>query len=269
MSAALLRLLTIAGSDSGGGAGLQADLKTFAAHGAFGMSVATAITAQNTRGVRARLDLAPELVLAQLEAVLEDLPPAAIKIGMLGSASVVAAVAGKLRPLARTVPIVVDPVLIAGSGDPLLDADALAVLVAELLPLATVITPNLPEAERLAGRAASPAELALDLARIAPTLVKGGHARGEEVEDVLAVGSRIERFRHRRLRPDKVHGTGCTLASALAVELARGRDVREAAVRAIDYVQRAIVGSRRLGQGQWVLLHPPEASEHQPDTGRH
>jgi hydroxymethylpyrimidine/phosphomethylpyrimidine kinase len=261
VGAAPLRLLTIAGSDSGGGAGLQADLKTFAAHGTFGMSVVTAITAQNTCGVRARLDLAPELVMAQLEAVLEDLPPAAIKIGMLGSAAVVVAVAQRLRPLARTVPIVVDPVLIAGSGDPLLDADAVAVLVGELLPLATVITPNLPEAERLAGRAAPTAELALDLARIAPSLVKGGHAAGEEIEDVLAVGSHSERFRHQRLRPDKVHGTGCTLASALAVELARGRDVREAALRAIAYVRRAIAGSRRLGRGQWVLLHPPEEPE--------
>ncbi|MGH9464731.1 MAG: bifunctional hydroxymethylpyrimidine kinase/phosphomethylpyrimidine kinase [Thermoanaerobaculia bacterium] len=253
-----LRLLTIAGSDSGGGAGLQADLKTFAAHGAFGMSVVTAVTAQNTCGVRARLDLPPLLVTRQLEAVLEDLPPAAIKVGMLGSAGVVAAVAAGLRPLARTVPIVVDPVLVAGSGDPLLDADAVEVLRAELLPLATVITPNLLEAERLAGRAAAAEELALELAKTVPTLVKGGHGAGPELEDVLAVGSRSERFRHARLRPDSVHGTGCTLAAALAVELARGRELPGAVASAIAYVQRAIAGSRRLGRGQWVLLHPPE-----------
>ncbi len=253
-----LRLLTIAGSDPGGGAGLQADLKTFAAHGVFGMSVVTAVTAQNTQAVRARLDLSPGLVGDQIDAVLEDLRPAAIKIGMLGSAAVAGAVAGRLRPLAGTVPIVLDPVLLAGGGEPLLDADAITVLITELLPLVTVVTPNLPEAVRLAGHEGSAEQLASELAGLAPTLVKGGHGTGREVVDVLAVGSHSEQFRHRRLRTEKVHGTGCTLAAALAVQLARGRSLAEGTALAIEYVQRAIAGSRRLGAGQWVLLHPAE-----------
>lgn len=253
-----LRLLTIAGSDSGGGAGLQADLKTFAAHGSFGMSVVTSVTAQNTLGVWSRFDLAPDLVVAQLDAVLTDLPPAAIKLGMLGSAEVVAAVAGRLRSLAGTVPVIVDPVMIAGSGDPLLDPEAVELLISEIFPLATLVTPNLPEARALAGRDAPAATLAAKLSSHAPMLVKGGHADGADVEDILAVEGRLHRFSNPRLRAERVHGAGCTLAAAAAVYLARGTSLPAAAARAIAYVQRAIAGSRRLGAGSWVLLHPDE-----------
>ena len=256
-----LCLLTIAGSDSGGGAGVQADLKTFAAHAAYGLSVVTSITAQNTLGVTDRFDLPATLVDRQLAAVLDDLPVDAIKIGMLGGGAIARVVARRLDGPFADVPVVLDPVLLAGSGDPLLDEEAFEVLTGELFGRATVATPNLPEARALAGVDGEPAVLGRALARSGrAVLVKGGHGTDEMVEDVLVLGEDVHRFRHRRLRSGKVHGTGCTLSAALAVRLARGDELTAAVAGAIGYVRRAIEGSLRLGRGQWVMTHPPETT---------
>lgn len=248
------RVLTIAGSDSGGGAGIQADLKTFAAHGVYGMSVVTALTAQNTVGVFAVHAAPPEFVAAQIDAVLEDLEPDAIKIGMLADASIAAAVAERLQSWSRG-PIVLDPVMIAASGDPLLTAEAVAVLRERLMPLAAVVTPNLPEAERLAGRAAATLEERRDLAAElgAATgralLLKGGHAPGDEIVDLLWHEGTVDAFTHPRIATRAGHGTGCTLSSAIAARLARGERLQEASARAIEWLAVALREAEPIGRG--------------------
>jgi len=259
----LPRLLTIAGSDSGGGAGIQADLKTFAAHGAFGMSVVTAVTAQDTRGVRAVHEVPPEVVQAQLDAVLEDLGVDAVKIGMLGGAAVTRVVAERLASV--SVPIVLDPVMVAKGGAPLLRDDAVAVLRDQLLPLATVVTPNLPEAERLTGLPVRTDAERLAAARVlaaalrcagAAVLLKGGHAEANgDVVDLLVSGTSVERFTHPRQRTRATHGTGCTLSAAIAARLARGEELRVAVAGAIDYVQRAMAAAPGFGSGHGPLWH--------------
>lgn len=236
--------LTIAGSDSGGGAGIQADLKTFEAHGIFGTSVLTVITAQNTRGVRAAQVLPPELVTAQLEAVLEDFPVAAVKTGALGSAAVVRAVADVLR--GRDLPLVVDPVLLAKSGDPLLAPEAVRVLLEDLLPLATLVTPNLPEARVLFGSPDSSAW---------PLLLKGGHAEGETVTDELRTPEAQLRLTAPRQHTRHTHGTGCTLSAAITAHLARGLALVDAVREAHAYVQAALRAAPRLGAGHGPLGH--------------
>lgn len=236
--------LTVAGSDSGGGAGIQADLRTFGAHGVFGTSALTLVTAQNTLGVRAVQVLPPELVRAQMEAVLSDFPVAAVKTGALGSADVVRAVAGALR--GRGLPVVVDPVLLSKSGHALLDARAVRVLVDELLPLATLITPNLPEAEALFGPQLPPL----------PLLLKGGHAEGEAVTDELRCGGTSLRLRAPRQPTRHTHGTGCTLSAAIAANLARGLALTEAVEAAHRYVQAAIRAAPGLGAGHGPLGQP-------------
>jgi len=250
--------LTIAGSDSGGGAGIQADLKTFAALGAHGLSALTAITAQNTRSVRAIHPVPLKHLRAQLEALFEDFPIGAVKTGMLGDAKTTRCVA---RELANRKPawLVVDPVMIATSGARLLDRDAIRVLRNELIPLADVLTPNLPEAEALLGikvKTARDAEHAaqalLDLGARA-VLLKGGHARGREVLDLFADARGTLEFRHPRLNI-RAHGTGCTLSAALAANLAKGASPRVAARRATDFVQRALRGSFRPGGGDLRVL---------------
>lgn len=263
------RLLTIAGSDSGGGAGIQADLKTFAAHGVYGMSVVTAITAQNTVAVTAIHDVPEAVVAAQIDAVFEDIGVDAVKIGMLSSAELVSAVAARLRHHRPKI-VVLDPVMIAKSGDALLAESAIAALVGELLPLATIITPNLPEAERLTGLRGL--EQAPTMARIAAArlmqalvahperlsvLLKGGHGVGPEIEDLLVCGpgSEPEIFRHRRLVTSSTHGTGCTLSSALAARLALGDDLKRAAQGAIDYLHGAIAAAQPLGHGHGPVDH--------------
>jgi hydroxymethylpyrimidine/phosphomethylpyrimidine kinase len=253
------RLLTIAGSDSGGGAGIQADLKTFAAHGAYGMSVITALTAQNTREVRAVHEVPPEMVAAQIDAVLEDIGADAIKIGMLSSAGIIRAVADRLRfhLKDKKVPVVLDPVMIAKSGDRLLRADAVEALKAELLPLATLVTPNLPELEALTGlrvRTEGARRVAARglVAKGPAVLVKGGHAEGEEVVDLLVEkrrGWEIHRFAHPRLHTPSTHGTGCTLASAIAARLGAGERLRSAVAGAIDYLAGALAAAYPLGAG--------------------
>lgn len=250
------RLLTIAGSDSGGGAGIQADLKTFAAHGAYGMSVLAALTAQNTREVRAVHEVPPEMVAAQIDAVLEDIGADAVKIGMLASAAIIRAVADRLRVhLAGTaVPVVLDPVMVAKSGAALLRDDAVEALVSDLLPLCALVTPNLPELERLAGLPVGTEEerrgAAEALAGRGPAvLAKGGHAEGEEVVDLLLEGGRFHRFTHPRLHTRSTHGTGCTLSSAIAARLAFGEPLPRAAEGAIQYLQGAMAAAYPLGRG--------------------
>lgn len=234
--------LTIAGSDSGGGAGIQADLKTFEAHGVFGTSALTLITAQNTRGVHAVHTLDPELVVAQIEAVLNDFPVAAIKTGALGNAGIIRAVAAVLR--GRGLPVVVDPVLLAKSGDALLDADAVGVLKDELLPLATLITPNLPEAQDLFGL-----EIPADL----PLLLKGGHADGDTVTDELRTPEFQVLLHAPRQNTRHTHGTGCTLSAAITANLAMGLALPEAVRAAHAYVQAAIQSAPGLGRGHGPL----------------
>ena len=251
------RLLTIAGSDSGGGAGIQADLKTFAAHGAYGMSVIAALTAQNTREVRAVHEVPPEMVAAQIDAVLEDIGADAIKIGMLSSAGIIRAVADRLgvHLQGKAVPVVLDPVMIAKSGDRLLRADAIEALVKRLLPLATLVTPNIPELKALTGLSVRNEEerlfAAQILAMIGPAvLVKGGHAEGEEVVDLLLErDGRVHRFVHPRLHTPSTHGTGCTLSSAIAARLGAGEELPRAVAGAIDYLSGALAAAYPLGAG--------------------
>ncbi len=252
------RVLTVAGSDSGGGAGIQADLKTMLASGVHGMSVLAAVTAQNSLGVQGAWDLPVEAVLAQLDSVLDDIGVDAVKTGMLSSAALASAVAGRLATV--DAPLVVDPVGVSKHGDPLLQADAVEVLRRELVPLATVVTPNLPEVELLTGvhatreddlRTAADAVLALG-----PTwvLVKGGHLSGDAV-DLLSDGTAVHVFRSPRLDNRHTHGTGCTLASALASRLALGDGVPAAVAAAKDYVTGAIRGGFSLGSGIGPVDH--------------
>ncbi|MEA2559081.1 MAG: hydroxymethylpyrimidine/phosphomethylpyrimidine kinase [Acidobacteriota bacterium] len=252
------RLLTIAGSDSGGGAGIQADLKTFAAHGAYGMSAITALTAQNTLGVRAVYEVPPEIVAAQIDAVFEDIGVDAVKIGMLASAPIVRAVADRLR-FWKPLRVVLDPVMVAKSGDALLRDDAVEALLEELFPLCTVVTPNLPELERMTGKPAGQAA-AEELARRGPAvLAKGGHGEGQEVVDLLVVDGKghfiHHRFLHRRLATSSTHGTGCTLSSAIAARLGRGEELQWAVGGAIEYLQGAMKAAYPLGSGHGPVDH--------------
>lgn len=250
--------LTIAGSDSGGGAGIQADLKTFAALGVHGASAITALTAQNTRGVSGVHSVPIAHLRAELDAVFDDFPIGAVKTGMLGNALTVRCVA---RELARRKPawIVVDPVMIATSGARLLDPTAVRVLIGALIPLAHVLTPNLPEAEALLGttiRNARDAERAGEALRAMgaqAVLLKGGHGRGREAIDYWFDARGTLELRHPRL-PGHFHGTGCTLSSALAASLAQGAAPRTAARRAIAFVQRAMRGGFRTRRGGLVVL---------------
>jgi len=253
------RVLTIAGSDSGGGAGIQADLKTFAAHGVYGMSVLTAVTAQNTRAVTVVEALSPELVRAQIDAVFEDIRVDAVKIGMLANAGIIRAVAEGLR---RVQPphVVLDPVMVAKSGDPLLHEGAVAALAHELLPQATLITPNLPEAERLSRRPVGTEEERCASARHlgrhgVAVLVKGGHGAGDEVVDLLYADGAMHRYAHPRLHTSSTHGTGCTLSSAIAARLAQGDDLVDAVGGAIDYLHGAISAAYPVGGGQGPVDH--------------
>ena len=252
--------LTIAGSDSGGGAGIQADLKTFRAHHVHGLSVIAAITSQNTCGVTAVHSVPIKHIRSQIEAVFNDFPIAAVKTGMLGNAATVRLVARELR---RRKPawLVVDPVMIATSGSRLLDENAIDAMVNELIPLADVLTPNLPEAEALLGQPLHTARQLLnagDALRALGSqtvLLKGGHARGSEIVDRFFDERGLMEIRHARL-PREGHGTGCTLASAIAAELANGHTPRSAIRRATAYVHRALKRGYRPGGGPaYALRH--------------
>ena len=256
--------LTIAGSDSGGGAGIQADLKTFQRFGVFGTSAITAITAQNTRGVARWEAVSPDLVRAQINSVVEDLAPTAFKSGMLANAAVASAVAAAVRDhsLAN---YVLDPVMVATSGDVLFEADAIDVIRRELVPLAFLLTPNLHEAAILIGE---PIEDEDAMARAAEkmvremgaqaVLIKGGHLTSDDrVVDILYDGS-VRAFRGQRLATTSTHGTGCTLSAAITAQLATGESLHAAVRRSIDYVHRAIASAPGLGSGHGPLNHLAE-----------
>jgi len=252
--------LTIAGSDSGGGAGIQADLKAFAAHGVHGLSAIAALTAQHTRGVTAVQ--VPDLgfLRAQIDACFGDFRIPAVKLGMLANARVIHAVADALEHY-RPEHVVLDPVMIATSGARLLEADALEAMRTRLMPLASLVTPNLPEAELLLGHAIPDldamhaAAIELRSAGVAAVLLKGGHLEdgGSEVPDLLAGDGTVEVIRHPRLDLES-HGTGCTLASAVAANLALGKPLRLACIQASDYIHRALLGGYRPGKGDVVVL---------------
>jgi hydroxymethylpyrimidine/phosphomethylpyrimidine kinase len=255
------KALTIAGSDSGGGAGIQADLKTFSAFRVFGMSVVTAITAQNSVGVHGVHDVPPAFVAAQIDAVLDDFGTDAIKIGMLSSSAIVGAVAGRLAGRGDAPsPVVLDPVMIAKSGDALLQPDAREALSTRMLPLAYVVTPNLPEAGALAGMTVESEkdmeEAARRIHRLGPrhVLVKGGHLK-ESATDLLFDGRAFTRFAGAHLASTSTHGTGCTFSSAIAAGLARGRPLDAAVRDAKAYVTQTIREGFRPGRGVGVLRH--------------
>ncbi len=253
------RALTIAGSDSGGGAGIQADLKTFGAFGVYGLSVVTAVTAQNTVAVSAVHEIPAHMVTAQLDAVLDDIGVDAVKIGMLANAATIRAVAAGLDAHPG-LPVVLDPVMVAKSGDALLRDDAVEALVDLLVPRATVITPNLPEARRLTGLpVGSEAErirAAAVLAESGPAvLLKGGHGEGERLLDLLHERGEVHRFRHRRIETTSTHGTGCTLSAAIAAGLAAGRPLVESVREAIDYLHGAIAAAFPIGRGHGPVDH--------------
>lgn len=249
----LYTALTIAGSDSSGGAGIQADLKTFAALGVYGMSAITAVTAQNTCGVIAIAALDPSMVAAQIDAVFTDIPVGAVKIGMVANAGIAQAIADRLRYY-KVAHVVLDPVMVAKSGSSLLDPAAVDAVKELLLPLAEVVTPNLPEIAALVGFAVED-ETAMQRAaqalyRLGPrsVLVKGGHLAGEAV-DILYDGHEYRRFVSPRLQAVHTHGTGCTYSSAIAAGLARGLVLQEAVARAKEYVTGAIAHGFKLGHG--------------------
>jgi hydroxymethylpyrimidine/phosphomethylpyrimidine kinase len=251
--------LTIAGSDSGGGAGIQADLKTFSALGVYGMSVLTAITAQNTLGVTAVAEIPVDVITAQIDAVLSDIGADAIKTGMLSSAEIIETVADGIgrHKVAR---LVVDPVMVATSGDHLLRPDAVETLRSVLLPMATVATPNLPEAEVLLGRSVASVsemrEAARALVDLGPqsVIVKGGHLEGDAV-DVFYDGTEMLELSAKRIDTTSTHGTGCTLASAIAANLALGHGLSDSVRKAKAYLTEAIAHAYPVGQGHGPVHH--------------
>jgi hydroxymethylpyrimidine/phosphomethylpyrimidine kinase len=255
--------LTIAGSDSGGGAGIQADLKTFSALGVYGASVITALTAQNTLGVQGVHDAPAGFIRLQIESVLSDLDVRAVKIGMLSRASTIRAVADGLRALDH-VPVVLDPVMVAASGDPLLQASAVKALKTILLPTASIVTPNLHEAAALTGAplARSESEMlaqaeALHAAGARAVLLKGGHGEGADCVDILLTAYGTRRYSAPRIATGNVHGTGCTLSSAIAAGLARGWPLEKACEQAKAYITAAIAasGQLKIGRGRGPTHH--------------
>ncbi len=253
--------LTIAGSDSGGGAGIQADLKTFHQFGVFGTSVITAITAQNTLGVVDWTAVPLALIEQQIDAVAADLRPDAVKSGMLADAHVVDVVAQGLERH-RLTPYILDPVMVATSGDPLLADDAIAAVRERLVPRSTLVTPNLDEAAILVGTPITDVDSMTAAARhlvdelgAGAALVKGGHLPGEETVDVLYADDRVRLFRHPRIATTSTHGTGCTLSAAIAACMARGQSLQQAVETSLDYVHRAIATAPGLGGGNGPLNH--------------
>jgi hydroxymethylpyrimidine/phosphomethylpyrimidine kinase len=257
-------ILSIAGSDPSGGAGIQADLKTFATCGTYGMAALTALTAQNTQGVTGVQVVTPDFVALQIKAVFADIRVDAVKIGMIATAEIADAVAETLQPHYARMPIVLDPVMIAKGGSPLLKEDAVKVLRDRLLPLASMVTPNLPEAAALLGEPVAisrdtMAEQAKRLQALGPSavLVKGGHLETDESPDVLADATGCHWFEGTRTATRNTHGTGCTLSSAIAAELAKGASPVEAVARAKAFVAGAIATADRLtvGSGHGPLHH--------------
>lgn len=255
------RVLVVAGSDSGGGAGIQADIKTITALGGYAATAITALTAQDTLGVHGIMPVPPAFVAQQMRVVLQDIGADAIKMGMLLDAKIVEACAAVIMADARSVPLIIDPVMVSTSGSKLLQEDAVAALSALLIPVATVLTPNLPEAEVLLGRTIADSDAMVEAARELlgwgpkAVVLKGGHLSGDLLVDVLASDDVVETFEARRLIATSSHGTGCTLASAIAVSLGGGLPIREAVVRARDYVRAAIATAPNFGKGNGPLNH--------------
>ncbi len=255
------RVLIIAGSDSGGGAGIQADIKTVTALRGYAATAITAVTAQNTKGVSGIHGVPAEFVAKQIEAVLVDIGADCIKTGMLHTAAVIGAVSEVIGRLAPRVPLVVDPVMIAQGGERLLKPAAIDALKRELLVRTTVLTPNIPEAESLTGLQVRDADDLVHVAEMVHTLgpravlVTGGHMRGETVCDVLCEEGRLEIFESPRIASPHTHGTGCTLASGIATGIAQGLGIRAAVVRARAYVRHAILGAPGFGSGQGPIDH--------------
>jgi hydroxymethylpyrimidine/phosphomethylpyrimidine kinase len=253
------RVLIVAGSDSGGGAGIQADIKTATMLGGYAATAVTAVTVQNSLGVSAVHSVPPAIVAAQMRAVLDDIGADAVKTGMLGDTATIAAVADALHGV--TVPVVVDPVMVAKGGAKLLDDGASGALIARLLPLAALLTPNTPELAVLTGMSCDTEAAALAAGRtliargVRAVLVKGGHLDGAEVVDWLLTANSETRFVASRIDSRHTHGTGCTLASAIATGLAQGLDIVAATARARDYVQAAIRAAPGLGTGHGPLGH--------------
>jgi hydroxymethylpyrimidine/phosphomethylpyrimidine kinase len=253
------KALTIAGSDSGAGAGIQADLKTFAALGVYGTSALTAVTAQNTRGVTKITTLAPELVTAQIEAVIADIGAHALKTGMLANAAIIAAVA-KILEKHRLRNLVVDPVMVATSGDLLIEKNAVAALRGRLIPLAAVVTPNVPEAEQLTGMTLTTPEAFAQAARqiiemgAGSVVIKGGHRAGPAL-DLFYDGRHFRALRAARIRTKNTHGTGCTFSAAIAAYLARGEKIESAVVLAKKYITSAIAAAFPVGSGHGPVHH--------------
>jgi hydroxymethylpyrimidine/phosphomethylpyrimidine kinase len=263
------RVLVIAGSDSGGGAGIQADIKTITALGAFAATAITALTAQNTLGVHGVMPVPPAFIRQQIEVVLSDIGADVIKIGMLGDIATIGGVCDALAEFASDVPVVLDPVMVAKGGHALLAAEAVDILRRRLLPISAVITPNLPEAEALTGlpirteaemRVAAAAIRAMGVPAV---LLKGGHLESDTVVDLLATDTGTEAFTGPRIPTRHTHGTGCTTASAVAAGMAQGLSLRESVVRARLYVRAAIAGAPGLGHGHGPLDHAVTV-----DTGR-
>ncbi|WP_425059509.1 Hydroxymethylpyrimidine/phosphomethylpyrimidine kinase [Sporomusa carbonis] len=252
-------VLTIAGSDSSGGAGIQADLKTFAAHGVFGMSVITAITAQNTQGVFAVQDVTPEVIAKQIDAIFDDIEVAAVKIGMVSQIDTIKTIAAKLQEYGAK-NVVVDPVMVSKSGYHLLNPAAEAALVQELLPLATIVTPNIPEAEVITqGKITTVEEMeaaARSIYALGPkhVLVKGGHLDGDST-DVFFDGEKYTYLKSRRIDTKNTHGTGCTLSAAIAAGLGRGLPVDQAVHAAKEYITIAIEHGLTIGKGVGPTHH--------------
>ena len=259
------RALTIAGSDSSGGAGIQADLKTFAAHGVYGLSVITAVTAQNTLGVTAVETMSADLVTAQMEAVISDIGADAAKTGMLANAAIVEAVAAAVQDLEIPL-LVVDPVMVAKSGDRLLDDEAVGAMKSELLRRAFLVTPNIPEAETLTGMRIGSDDERREAARrivrlgAAAVVIKGGHMPSDDIVDLLYDGRRFVEFRTGRIAGTSTHGTGCTFAAAVTAHLALGRALDEAIPQAQAFVANAIRHAPRLGHGHGPMDHFPDRS---------
>lgn len=255
--------LTIAGSDSGGGAGIQADLKTFAAFDCFGTSVITAVTAQNTLGVSAVHPIPVNVITGQIEALARDLPPAAMKTGMLATTDVVAAVAAGIARLDRP-PYVLDPVMVATSGDRLLAEDAVAAVREMLVPIATVVTPNLDEAELLTGHTVRNRSQMIAAGKILvglgadAALIKGGHLEGDDIVDVLVTPHGVVEYNRERIDTTSTHGSGCTLSAAIAAGMALGNDLESAVATALDYLNRAMLSAPGLGGGHGPVWHGVE-----------
>jgi hydroxymethylpyrimidine/phosphomethylpyrimidine kinase len=255
------RVLIIAGSDSGGGAGIQADIKTVTMLGAFAATAITALTAQNTEGVHGVLPIDPAFIRRQMEVVLDDIGADAIKTGMLHDAAVIETVAAVLTERAPRTPLVLDPVMVAKGGAPLIQPNAIETLKRLLLPRAAVLTPNLPEAEILSGRAIADIAAMREAARAlldlgcGAVLLKGGHLDGDTVHDMLATPTGFTEWESARIATRHTHGTGCTLASAIAAGLAQGMAVVAAIERAREYVRRAIASAPGLGRGHGPLDH--------------